>query len=414
MARLFCAPSRGGLGPNGAGGRTAPRRCLSSILRALPMAAVLPQLLACAHGLDAGHVQLNSGITIPRIGFGTASMPSDHSDAVLAALRHGYRLVDTASVRHPAYQPGEVGRAIAESGLLRSEVFIESKADPWAQGYESTLADVAHSLKALRTDYLDVFLIHLPQCLEDRGCDGTWRDTWRAMESLFDRGVLRAIGVSNFDGDLLAELLAFARIPPAVVQNRHDPLAQDWGVIERCKELGVFYQSFSTLGRQWVARRPGTSNPVLEHPSVRSIAAKHAMDPAQVVLHWALQSGLGVLPKSSRLERIASNFVGGAPLDTDDMARLRAMDGQHSEEKPVGQVAIKFRNASPGRVLLYWVPDGRPEIQVAALDAGSTVEQGSWVGHSFVAKDDLRGTELGRYTVERSQTFEITPGAAEL
>lgn len=176
--------------------------------------------------------KFQNGFCFPLVGYGTASL-QEHYRNVLKALKNGYTLIDTACENHHAYNTAEVGRAIRDSAIPRQDILIESKNNIWNHGYNSTVHDIYRSLELLQTDYIDVFLIHNPQCMSN-SCEGTWRDTWRAMEDIYlqgiiqDKPILRAIGVSNFNEEQLIELLHFARVKPALVQNHHDLLAPDW------------------------------------------------------------------------------------------------------------------------------------------------------------------------------------------
>ena len=185
-------------------------------------------------GMHKTHKYLYLPITnIPNVFKGTASL-NNHYFNVLNAVNHGYRLIDTASQNHHAYNAEEVGRAIKDSGISRDDIYIQTKNDIWNHGYNSTIKDIYNSLDILQVDYIDSYLIHNPYCMSNTFCEGTWRDTWRAMEDVYLLGLneknpkIKLIGVSNFNEKMLIELLHFARVKPAIVQNRHDPLFTDW------------------------------------------------------------------------------------------------------------------------------------------------------------------------------------------
>ena len=171
-----------------------------------------------------------------------------------------------------------IGRVLERRGQ-RAEVFLVTKNDITAHGFNSTLEDIERSLAALRTNYIDLYLIHHPDCAYGHQCEGTWRETWRAMEVAHRAGQLRALGVSNFGVDLLRELVVFARIPPDVVQNLHHPLAPDRAVVAFARAHGLAFQSFSTIGGHVGAAQ---NNLVLTHATVVEIAFAHGRTPAQV------------------------------------------------------------------------------------------------------------------------------------
>ncbi|KAI8479672.1 hypothetical protein Bbelb_425720 [Branchiostoma belcheri] len=194
-----------------------------------------------------------SGYTIPVFGLGTAAMGDKTYDAVLSALKAGYRLIDTAQ----AYWHSEesIGRAIRDSGIPREEIFIISKLSPRYFGHELTTRSVDVSLRKLGTDFIDLFLIHNVHCSDYFQCapdepKGTWEVAWKAMEELHRQGKLRSLGVSNFYPPLLQRLVAMAEVPVSLVQNWFDPFYRDKATREFCEGHGIVYQGYSTLGTQ--------------------------------------------------------------------------------------------------------------------------------------------------------------------
>lgn len=170
---------------------------------------------------------LSNGVSMPMVGFGCAGYV--RRGELVHALDAGFILFDTAQA-HEWYLEEEVGEAIEMAGANRSNLFLTSKLHPRDHGERSTLAAVPNSLRRLKTTYLDAFLLHYPQCfgnLCSTQPEGTWRDSWRALEKLYDDGTLRAIGVSNFAPSQLEELLKFARVKPHLVQSWMDPLHQE-------------------------------------------------------------------------------------------------------------------------------------------------------------------------------------------
>jgi diketogulonate reductase-like aldo/keto reductase len=255
-------------------------------------------------------VTFNNGVQMPQLGFGVFLVPPDEVvEPVRAALDAGYRLVDTATLY--GNEKG-VGRAIRESGVPRDEVFVTTKLWNSDQGYESTLRAFDESMRLLGLDVLDLYLIHWPVPAKDR-----YRDTWRALERLYDDGRVRAIGVSNFTVAHLTRLLDDAQVVPAVNQvELHPGFAQD-ELRAFHHERGIVTESWSPLGR---------GQGLLEQEPVVAVAAAHGRTPAQVVLRWHLQLGLAVIPKSTHAERIRENFdVFDFTLTDEEMSTLSAL-----------------------------------------------------------------------------------------
>jgi diketogulonate reductase-like aldo/keto reductase len=257
----------------------------------------------------ASTAALRGGVKIPLLGLGVyQSQPGEETRrAVEAALALGYRHVDTAR----AYgNERDVADAIEASGLPRDQVFITTKLWNSDHGYDETLRACDASLGRLRTKRVDLYLIHWPvQRLR--------HDTWRAMERLRALGKARAIGVSNYTVRHLEELLARANEPPAVNQVELHPFLQQRELVELCRANGIVVEAYAPLVK---ARR-------MDHPVLTGIARKHRATPAQVLVRWALQLGLVVLPKSVRAERIRENAeVYGFALDDEDLAAMGRLD----------------------------------------------------------------------------------------
>ena len=195
------------------------------------------------------YVTLPSGWHMPRLGFGTAGLGSRTEEAVSAALAAGYRLIDTAQAGE-WYREDSVGAALHKSAVRREQVFITTKIHPRHLGYDVTTARIRVSLRALDTHYLDLLLLHYPECWGNL-CDGmqpagTWKESWRALEAAHREGTVRSLGVSNFDAGQVRELLAWAQVPPSVVQAGSDPYASNAGC-GRC--------AGSTASRLWGTAR---------------------------------------------------------------------------------------------------------------------------------------------------------------
>src|SRR3954471_16886977 len=257
-------------------------------------------------------VTLNNGVEMPQLGFGVFLVPADEVvEPVRAALDAGYRLVDTAAL----YGNEEgVGRAIAESGVPRDEIFVTTKVWNSDHGFDQTLKAFDHSLKLLGLDVVDLYLIHWPTPARD-----LYVDTWRALERIYADGRARAIGVSNFPVAHLDRVVREGTVTPAVNQiELHPGLTQDELRAVHARH-GIATEAWSPLGR---------GHGLLDRPEVLAVAEAHGRTPAQVVLRWHVQLGLVVIPKSVHPERIRENFdVFGFELTDDEMAALSALDG---------------------------------------------------------------------------------------
>ena len=254
---------------------------------------------------------INNGIKMPVLGFGVFQVadPKVCEESILTAIRHGYRLIDTAAV----YGNEEaVGAAIRKCDVPREELFITTKL--WVQdaGYEKTKAAFAASLDRLGLDYLDLYLIHRPF--------GDYYGAWRAMEELYDQGRIRAIGVSNFGSDRLVDLIMNNRIRPAVSQIECHPFFQQEEAREICREYGVQMEA-------WAPFAEGKQN-IFKNEVLAKIGEKYGKSAAQVILRWNIDRGVVVIPKSTHEERIAQNIdVFDFRLTKDDMDEIAALDG---------------------------------------------------------------------------------------
>ena len=238
-------------------------------------------------------ISLNNGQTIPQFGFGVFQIqPKDTVAAVSTALEAGYRHIDTAEMYR---NEAEVGEAVAKSGLDRGEVFITSKLKNDAHEPDEARQAFEETLKALGTDYVDLFLIHWP--LPTR-YGGDFVQTWRTLEEFYREGRARSIGVSNFQPHHLRRLHGETDIIPAVNQIEVYPYFTQDEVRDFCAEHQIAIEGWSPLGQ-------GT---VLGDPVIRSIAERAGKTPAQVVLRWHIQRGDIVFPKSVTPDRIKENI----------------------------------------------------------------------------------------------------------
>lgn len=239
------------------------------------------------------------------LGFGTWLIPDgDRTEqAVGWALEAGYRHIDTAQ----AYgNEASVGRALEGSGISRSEVFVTTKFNP---GLGDPAAQAERSLERLGIDQVDLYLVHTPQ--------GGPTRAWSGMERAFERGLTRAIGVSNFDVDELEVVVAEADTPPVVNQIQFSPFANRRRLLAACARLGVAPEAYSPL----------THGEDLDHPTVVEIARRIGRTPAQVLLRWGIQRDLVVIPKSTNRERIAENArIFDFSLSEAEMVTLDGLD----------------------------------------------------------------------------------------
>ena len=259
------------------------------------------------------YVTLNNGIKMPKLGYGVyQTPPEDTMDCVLDAIDAGYRSIDTAQ----AYGNEEgVGQALAACGLPREEFFLTTKIWISNAGYERAKTSIEASLKKLHTDYLDLVLIHQPF--------GDYYGTYRAMEELYQAGVLRAIGVSNFGPDRYLDLQHFAQVKPAVNQIETHVFQQQKTAREYLKKYGCQIESRGPFAE---GRNDMFTNPVLT-----GIGAKYGKTAAQTALRFLLQSDVVVIPKSVHKERMRQNIdLFDFALSPEDMAAIEALDGGES------------------------------------------------------------------------------------
>ncbi|XP_030287282.1 uncharacterized protein LOC115590165 [Sparus aurata] len=268
-------------------------------------------------------VLLSTGVQMPLLGLGTYKLldPEDVNRAVDAALAAGYRAFDSAAVYE---NEADLGRALKEllpkHGLTREDVFITSKLGSGDQG-ERAMQGALHSLAQLDLGYIDLYLIHWPGTrdleVSDQRNPGNRAQSWAALEELHAEGKLKAIGVSNYTPAHMRELLQSCRVPPAVLQVEFHPRFCQTELRSVCEEYGVCFQAYSSLGK----------GALVTDPVVMEVAKTCERTPAQVLLRWAVQQGVPVLPKSSNPDRIKDNArIFDFTLSDTDMDRLSALD----------------------------------------------------------------------------------------
>ncbi|MGE4484922.1 MAG: aldo/keto reductase [Oscillospiraceae bacterium] len=272
--------------------------------------------------------ELGNGIKIPSVGLGTWRTPDGEAavNAICAGVKCGYRHIDTAA----AYaNEKSVGEGIRVCGVPRSDLFITSKVWNTNRGYDKAMQGFDNTMSDLGLDYLDLYLIHWPASVKDYS---DWKEinksTWRAFETLYKDGRIKAIGLSNFFVSHLEALLDTAEIKPMVNQIEFHPGLMRPEVVAFCHKNDILVEAWSPLG----------SGRMLNNPELSSIAAKYGKSVAQLCIRWVLQNGILPLPKSTAHERIAQNIdVFDFEISGGDMAYINAMpyfggSGQHPDE----------------------------------------------------------------------------------
>jgi 2,5-diketo-D-gluconate reductase A len=255
-------------------------------------------------------VTLNDDNTMPVIGLGVGELSdAETEESVSAALEAGYRLIDTAS----AYgNEAAVGRAIASSGVPRSELFVTTKLATADQGFQSSQDALKESLERLDLDYVDLYLIHWPA-----GEQGKYVDSWGGLMSSQGAGLTRSIGVANFNEEHLSNIVDLSFVAPVVNQIELHPLLNQAELRAVNESRGVVTEAYGPLG---VGR-------LLDNPTIVSIADAHGKTPAQALIRWSIQLGNVVIPRSSSPDRVRSNLeVFDFELTDDQMATLNGLD----------------------------------------------------------------------------------------
>lgn len=256
-----------------------------------------------------GTTKLHNGVEMPYLGMGTfkANDGKEVIEAIKHALNVGYRLIDTAAIY--GNEQG-VGTALKETNVKREEIFVTSKLWNASQGYESTFAAFDKTMKDLHLEYLDLYLIHWP-------VEGRYKETWRAIEKLYNQKRIRAIGVSNFMQQHLEDLLTTAEIVPMVNQVEFHPLLVQQSLIDFCAKHQIQYEAWSPLMK-------GKMN---EIPLLQEIGKKYGKSPIQIVLRWNLQKNVVVIPKSVNKDHIESNTkIFDFELSNDEVAQIDGLD----------------------------------------------------------------------------------------
>ncbi len=256
------------------------------------------------------YIALNDGNKIPVIGFGTYTIPGDGAtyDAVLAAIKAGYRHIDTAAAY---FNEEDVGKAVRDSGIPREEIFVTSKL--WLQdhGYEQAKVGIARSLRKLDLGYIDLYLIHQPY--------GDVPGAWKALEEAQAEGKLRSIGVSNMTVNIYNRFVPQFAVKPAVDQVQLSPFSQQKALRERLAQDNVMVEAWSPLGQGDKA--------LLSHPLLATLAEKYGKNPGQIILRSQVQQGVITLPRSQNPERVRANLdIFDFALTAAEMQQIEALD----------------------------------------------------------------------------------------
>lgn len=256
---------------------------------------------------------LSNGVQMPILGYGVYQVTKDECERCVSdALKAGYRHIDTAQ---SYFNEEEVGNAIQKSGIPREELFLTTKVWVEHYGYDACRASVLESLRKLKTDYIDLMLLHQPF--------SDYYGAWHALEDLYEEGKLRAIGVSNFYPDRLVDICSFARIRPMVNQVETHPMNQQIEAKRWMDKYGVQIEAWAPFGEG----RGG----LFQNEVLAGIGAKYGKSTAQVMLRWHIQRGVVVIPKSTHYERMVENFnVFDFALTEEDMAAIAALDKKQS------------------------------------------------------------------------------------
>lgn len=264
-------------------------------------------------------VTLHNGVQMPGFGLGVFKVEEGQElvNAVKAAIRHGYRSIDTAAVYENEAGVGTAIReALEESLVKREELFVTSKLWNADQGYESALAAFEATMEKLGLEYLDLYLIHWP-------VKGKYKDSWRALETLYRDGRVKAIGVSNFQNHHLKDVMEGAEIKPMVNQVEFHPRLTQKDLLLYCQEQGIQMEAWSPL----------MQGELLNEPLLQEIGAKYGKTVAQVILRWDLQHGVVTIPKSTKEARIIENAsIFDFSLSEEDMNRIDGLN----EDRRVG------------------------------------------------------------------------------
>jgi diketogulonate reductase-like aldo/keto reductase len=259
---------------------------------------------------------LHNGVKMPWFGLGVFKVEEGPElvNAVKVAIKHGYRSIDTAAIYENEEGVGQgIREGLKEAGISREDLFVTSKVWNADLGYESTIAAYEKSLQKLGLEYLDLYLIHWP-------VEGKYKEAWRAMETIYKEGKVKAIGVSNFQIHHLKDLMEDAEVKPMVNQVECHPRLTQKEVQAFCKEQGIQLEAWSPL----------MQGELLDNEVLQAIATKHGKSVAQVILRWDLQNGIITIPKSTKEHRIVENStVFDFELTEEEMNQIDGLNQNH-------------------------------------------------------------------------------------
>lgn len=263
-------------------------------------------------------VPLSNGLKIPILGLGTSHHGGYSHEAVVYALREcGVRHIDTAK-RYGCEK--HLSKAIQESGVPRQDLWLTSKLWPGDYGYRTTKEACRASCAKLGVEYLDLYLMHWPDCMIPGRSNREMRaETWRALEELYDEGICRAVGVSNFLVRHLEELKEDCSLVPHVNQVEYHPFQQPEEIVQYCHQQGIVFEGYCPLAK----------GQALSHPTILKMADKYECTPSQICIRWSIQNGVVTIPKSTKKERILENCkVFRFSLTEEDVAHIRGLNCQ--------------------------------------------------------------------------------------
>lgn len=259
---------------------------------------------------------LHNGVEMPWFGLGVFKVEEGPElvNAVKVAIKHGYRSIDTAAIYGNEEGVGQgIREGLEEAGIAREDLFVTSKVWNSDLGYDSTIAAYETSLKKLGLEYLDLYLIHWP-------VEGKYKEAWRALETLYKEGKVKAIGVSNFQIHHLKDLMKEAEVKPMVNQVECHPRLTQKEVQAFCLQEGIQLEAWSPL----------MQGELLDNEALQEIATKYGKSVAQVILRWDLQNGIVTIPKSTKEHRIVENSsIFDFELTEEDMAQINVLNQNH-------------------------------------------------------------------------------------
>lgn len=312
--------------------------------------------------MSAPTIKLSTGFEMPAVGFGLWKVNNDTcADQIYHAIKAGYRLFDGACDYGNEVEAGQgVARAIKEGIVTREELFIVSKL--WNSFHEGDKVEpiCRKQLADWGVDYFDLYIVHFPVALKYvdpavryppgwnsesnekiEFSNASIQETWTAMESLVDLKLARSIGVSNFSAQLLMDLLRYARIRPATLQIEHHPYLTQPRLVEYAQKEGIAITAYSSFGPlsflELDVKNAVNIGPLFEHAVIKASADKHGKTPAQILLRWATQRGIAVIPKSNDPTRLAQNLdVVSFNLDQSEIEAISALDLGLRFNDPIG------------------------------------------------------------------------------